>query len=247
MDKKPVIIISSCLTGDKVRYNGKSSENQFVVTLSKHVEVIKVCPEVEIGLGVPRKKVFLVKKNGYALFQEETGKELTREINRFSDSFLSSLKSVDGFLLKSKSPSCGVYYGAKTYKNANRTGYVGRKKGLFAQVVKQRFPFHPVEDEERLKNFYIKFAFLTKIYLFFFFRRYGADHILENYPQLLKLFSSKGFKKFKKIKTIDSFYNIFRKNINKKSIEKKIPFFCEEIKKGSKEKLVIFPEELLYV
>ncbi|MBK3331475.1 DUF523 domain-containing protein [Persephonella atlantica] len=239
MDKKPVLVVSGCLVGEKVRYNGKDATDHFAVKLSEYINVVKVCPEVGAGLGIPRKKVFLVKKNGYALFQEETGKELTQEINRFSDSFLSSLKGVDGFLLKSKSPSCGVYYGAKTYRNANRTGYVGRRKGLFAQAVKKRFPFHPIEDEERLKDFYIRFVFLTKVYLFFYYREYGADYLLEKYPHMLKLFSNKGFDRFIKNRNDSTFYSIFKKNIRKK-----IFLFLE---RGIKEDFLIFPKELLNI
>ncbi|MDQ7054991.1 MAG: DUF523 domain-containing protein [Persephonella sp.] len=200
MGKKPVLVVSSCLVGEKVRYNGKDATDRFAVKLSECVSVIKVCPEVGAGLGIPRKKVFLVKKNGYALFQEKTGRDITYKINSFSESFLSSLKGIDGFLLKSKSPSCGVYHGAKTYRNTDRTGYVGRKKGLFAQAVKRKFPFHPVEDEERLKDLYIRFVFLTRVYLFFYYREYGADYVLEKYPHVLKLFSNRGFNRFKKSK-----------------------------------------------
>ncbi len=239
MNKKPVLVASSCLTGERVRYDGQNAADHFVIKLSKYVSIIKVCPEVEIGLGIPRKKVFLVKKNSYALFQEKTGKELTQQLNRFSKKFLSSLKCVDGFLLKSKSPSCGVYHGAKTYKNADRTGYLGRKRGLFAQAVKESFPFHPVEDEKRLKDFHIRFLFLTKLYLFFYFREYGADYVLEKYPEQLKLFSNTGFKKFKKYRDSTTFLNIFRGNIGRKTLQKKVPDFSE--------KIIIFPRELLYI
>lgn len=242
----PSVVFSSCLLGDKVRYDGSSSEDEFALRLKKFVNPVKVCPEVEIGLGVPRKKIFVLKSNGYAVIQEETGKDFTQELNRFSERFLKSLKNVDGFLLKSKSPSCGVS-GVKTYKNPDRTGYIGRRKGIFALKVKEKFPYHPVEDEVRIKDFYTRYYFLTRLYLLFNGRTKGYDFVLKKYPHILKLFNQSRFTAFEKNPDIENLLKIFSINFSQKIAERKVKNFKEKLLKDPefREKYIIFPYQLI--
>ncbi|SNZ02166.1 Uncharacterized conserved protein YbbK, DUF523 family [Persephonella hydrogeniphila] len=243
LQDKPVVVFSSCLTGEKVRYDGKSAENILSLKLLKYVNPVNVCPEVEIGLGVPRKKIFLVKNNGYSVFQEGTGADLTQKLTEFSQSFLTSLKDVDGFFLKSKSPSCGVS-GTKTYRNINRTGYIGRRRGIFAQIVKEKFPYHPVEDEERLKDFYRRYYFFTRIFLFYIYRKKGGDFIIEKYPHILSMINRTGFIRFKKNPDRNNFLKIFSVSFTQKragtDFERKI---LKDL--DFRRRFVIFPKELL--
>ncbi len=113
---KPKIIISKCLEFDACRYDGQIINNQYIKKLKKHIEFITVCPEVEIGMGTPRLPIKIIESSkGKQLFQPETGKNYLRKMKKFSNEFLNE-KNVDGFILKSKSPSCGVNT-AKIYPN----------------------------------------------------------------------------------------------------------------------------------
>ncbi len=243
---KPVVVFSSCLLGEKVRYDGSSSEDQFALKLKDFVYPVKVCPEIEIGLGVPRKKIFLLKINGCRVIQEETKADFTSDLNRFSKNFLKSLKTVDGFFLKSKSPSCGVS-GAKTYKNPDRTGYIGRKTGLFALNVKKYFPYYPVEDEIRLKDFHRRYYFLTRLYILFYGRSRGFDFVLKNYPHILKLFNKSRFADFEKNPDKKNLLKIFSLPFTQKVAEKKVKNFREKILNDPdfRKSYVIFPYQLI--
>ncbi len=161
---KPRLVVSACLLGERVRYDGGSAEDEFVLELSSMCEVIPVCPEVSIGLGVPRDKIVVYIEEGKPrLSQPSTSLDLTQRMESFSDNFLRSLPQVDGFVLKSKSPSCGVSR-TKTYIDPYGKLYRGLGKGLFALEVLRRYPHYPVEDEIRLRDERRRLLFLAKVY-----------------------------------------------------------------------------------
>jgi len=162
---KPNIVISECINLKPVRYNGGIVNDEFAKKLSEYVNYIPVCPEVAIGMGVPRNPVILIEKdNDIKMIDPQTQKDYTDHIIQFSQDFLKNLKDIDGFLLKSKSPSCGVK-SAKKYIQNNKVA-VGKINGLFAQKVVENFPDIPVEDEGRLKDNNIRRNFLVKIFSF---------------------------------------------------------------------------------
>ena len=106
---KPVVVLSRCLEYEPVRYNAQVIPYDFVRQLEPWVTFVPVCPELEIGLGVPRDPIRIVSIDGDArLIQPTTDRDVTREMHQFSESFLASLGDVDGFLLKNRSPSCGI-------------------------------------------------------------------------------------------------------------------------------------------
>lgn len=161
---KPRIVLSACLNLEQVRYDGGLVRDEFVLKLRDFCEVISICPEVSIGLGVPRDKIIVYKKDSeYRLSQPSTGVDLTQAMVDFSERFLSSLTEIDGFLLKSKSPSCGVS-NTLVYRDSKGEKFYGRYKGIFAIKVLERFKYLPVEDEKRLKNDDIRRHFLTKLF-----------------------------------------------------------------------------------
>jgi len=162
--ERPTIAVSKCLGFEPVRWNGEMIPDPFVKNLRAHVHFLPVCPEVEIGLGVPRKPVRVVEKGGSRkLFQLETNKDFTKNILDFADSFVSSLGEVDGFVLKSRSPSCGIK-DVKIYPGTEKTSPTGRSAGFFGGTIVDRFSFLGVEDEGRLTNFDLRETFLTRIF-----------------------------------------------------------------------------------
>ncbi|MDD4858406.1 MAG: DUF523 domain-containing protein, partial [Candidatus Krumholzibacteria bacterium] len=106
---RPTVVVSKCLGFAACRYNGLGISSDFVKALMPDVDFVPVCAEVEIGLGVPREPIRVASgPNGLRLLQPSTGLDVTERMVRFARTFLESLSAVDGFILKSRSPSCGV-------------------------------------------------------------------------------------------------------------------------------------------
>ncbi len=161
---RPRLVLSRCLELEKVRYNGEKIAYEFVRELEPFVDLVPICPEVEIGLGVPRDPIRLIDgKEGVRLFQPSTGRDLTVEMETFSDDFLSSLPPVDGFVLKNRSPSCGIS-DVKLYTAEGNPSSAGKRAGMFGQAAIDRFGDVAIEDEGRLRNFRIREYFLTKLF-----------------------------------------------------------------------------------
>lgn len=164
MNGCPIVYVSKCLGFAKCRYNGITIHDDFVETLKPHVDYVTACPEVEIGLGVPRDPVRIVKQKGKRrLVQPLTGKDVTASMNDFCETFLGQIQKVDGFLLKSRSPSCGIK-DVKIYATMEKNTSIGKGAGFYGSKVLTHFPKHPVEDEGRIRNFRIREHFLTQLF-----------------------------------------------------------------------------------
>ncbi|ABC76454.1 YbgA family protein [Syntrophus aciditrophicus] len=187
---KPVVVVSKCLGFDSCRYNGDIIDAPFVDKLRSHVTFVPVCPEVEIGLGVPRKPIRIVSDKGITtLYQPATGKDFTGTMRSFVDDFLGSLTEVDGFLLKNRSPSCGVG-DVKIHAGFDEGARMFRGSGFLGGAVLERFAGLPVEDEGRIRNFTIREHFLTRLFLFARFRevkKSGSMRGLVDFHSLQKL------------------------------------------------------------
>lgn len=163
---KPNLLISKCFNSN-VRYDGGTIKDPFIEILKKYINFVDICPEIEIGLGVPRDKIIIVKYGDEKrLIQYQTGKDLTGKMKRFTEKFLENLYAIDGFILKSKSPSCGIS-SANYYINDK---IAGKTDGFFAEEIKRRFPYLPIESEGRLKDKDIREHFLIRIFSFSEFR-----------------------------------------------------------------------------
>jgi uncharacterized protein YbgA (DUF1722 family)/uncharacterized protein YbbK (DUF523 family) len=170
---RPVIVISECLEFEPVRYNGVQIPFDLVHELDPHVSFRPICPEVQIGLGVPRDPIRLVRMKGARtakdqplpaqLIQPATSRDVTRDMADFSNRFLGGLAEVDGFVLKSRSPSCGLG-GVKIFADAEGKSPVAHRAGLFATEVLHRFPWAAIEEEGRLLNYRLRHHFLTKLF-----------------------------------------------------------------------------------
>lgn len=187
---RPIVVTSRCFEFDACRYNGLMIPNNFVQALEPWVEFRPVCPELEIGLGVPRDPVRIVIEGGERkLVQPASGRDLTRLMSEFSARFLDTLSEADGFILKSRSPSCGLK-DAKEFPDSESETASGKGAGFFAGAVIERFPGLAVEDEGRLGNFRIREHFLTKLYTLARFRgviKTGTASALVNFHTENKL------------------------------------------------------------
>ncbi len=186
----PKVVVSKCLEFDQVRYNGEVIPDKVVQRLEPHVTFMPICPEVEIGLGVPRDIIRIVREEEEErLVQPATGKDLTEPMRTFANGFLDSLGEVDGFLLKNRSPTCGIQ-DVKVYDKPEKSPVVGKTKGLFAQEVLDRHPGLAVEEEGRLKNFRIREHFFTKLFTLSHFRE------LKKEPSIKKLVHFQSINKY---------------------------------------------------
>lgn len=156
--------ISSCLLGNPVRYDGAGKlDNHILDTFGSLVEFVPICPEVESGMPAPREPMQLagdvVKPR---LITIETRIDRTDELTRWITDKLRELEQagICGFILKARSPSCGVH---DTEFFSPEGESLGRRAGLFAEAVMIRFPSLPVEDEEALRDHEILERFIKRI------------------------------------------------------------------------------------
>ncbi len=156
--------ISSCLLGDAVRYDGGHKLDQYLLDMfGQNVEWVAICPEVEAGLSVPREPMQLVTDGMRTrLVTAQTGRDLTDTLTHWIGIEMKRLEQepVRGFVLKARSPCCGVY---DTPLFSAAGVVVGKRAGLFAQTVMNRFSVLPVEDEERLRDPRVREAFLVRV------------------------------------------------------------------------------------
>lgn len=153
-DELPVLVVSRCLTGDACRWDGDALSTAPAAALAGLARLVPVCPELELGLGVPRGRVVVaLGADGAArLVQPDTGADLTARMAEFCAAFCRRLGAVDGVVLKKKSPSCGLgdvkRYVAPDYeRHLDRLG-----DGFFALALALHFPGVPRADEETLAD-----------------------------------------------------------------------------------------------
>lgn len=143
MPKKKSIAISACLLGHKVRYDGAHQAHKIIIKqLTNRFNIIAVCPEVEIGLGVPREKIELHQKGEkvHLLTCAQPVIDLTEQMITYAQAFLNN-HNICGIILKDKSPSCGV----ANCKQWNEAGEMQRDgTGIFAATVIKLKPDLPM-------------------------------------------------------------------------------------------------------
>lgn len=170
---RPRVVVSECLGFAAVRYNGQILTSRFVEALRDHVNFVRVCPEVGMGMGVPRDPIRVVLSDGEArLHQPSTGRDWTGEMRAFCREFLGGLGEIDGFILKSKSPSCGIS-DVKIFAGEEGSP-VERDAGLFARAVLDAYPWAATQDEGRLTNLRLRHHFLAHLWTLARLRRVEA-------------------------------------------------------------------------
>jgi len=169
MNNKIKIGVSSCLIGEKVRWNGDHKQNHFVrEVLANYFEYVSVCPEMEVGMGVPRETVALygnLEKS--RMISKKTQTDWTRPMKNYIKDRLKSLTHDDlcGYIFKSKSPSCGL--GRIPVYSEFGSNKVRHGSGMFAQAFTKAFPIVPTEDEGRLNDPRIRENFIVKVFSFY--------------------------------------------------------------------------------
>lgn len=164
MLEKPRVLVSKCLGFCKCRYDGAVLPSKFVEALKPYVDFVQVCPEVEIGLGVPRDFVRLVLVDDkLELYQPKNDRFVTDEMNEYSHRVLSEINDVEGAILKGRSPTCGIK-DVKIYHGTKKGTGSSKGVGIFADHVYSYFPTAAIEEEGRLTNLRIREHFLVKLF-----------------------------------------------------------------------------------
>jgi len=158
--------ISSCLLGTRVRFDGGHKRSAFVTDqLAPFVSFVSVCPEVDVGMGVPRETIRLEDSDqGVRLVAPKSGTDHTTAMQRYARTKVRELAALDlcGYILKKDSPSCGmervrVYGGG----GVRRSGV-----GAFATVLLETLPHLPVEEEGRLNDARLRDNFIERVFAY---------------------------------------------------------------------------------
>ena len=160
--------VSSCLVGEKVRWNGDHKQDQYVrEVLANYFEYVSICPEMEVGMGVPRETVALYGDlDKSQMISKKTQTNWTKPMERYIKGRINSLAHDDlcGYIFKSKSPSCGL--GRVPVYSEFGSHKVKHGPGMFAQAFTNKFPLVPTEDEGRLNDPLIRENFIVKVFSF---------------------------------------------------------------------------------
>ena len=160
--------VSACLLGQEVRFDGGHKRNDFLTgTLGDFVEFVAVCPEVDIGLGIPRESLRLVRGDDGAvrMVANKSGADVTEAMNAYAERRATALEREDlsGYVLKKDSPSCGMAR-VRIYGRAGMPMRDGR--GLFAEALIRGLPDLPVEEEGRLNDPSLRENFIERVFAY---------------------------------------------------------------------------------
>jgi uncharacterized protein YbgA (DUF1722 family)/uncharacterized protein YbbK (DUF523 family) len=160
--------VSRCLLGEEVRFDGGHKRDRFLTdVLSRYVEWVPVCPEVEAGFGTPREAMRLVGASERPQLMTITSeRNMTRPLTVFTRRKLETLEemALSGYIFKKDSPSCGI----ERVKLFDAKGMPRRAGiGLFARAFKERFPLIPIEDEGRLYDPALRDHFIERIFCYY--------------------------------------------------------------------------------
>jgi len=166
--------VSGCLLGEEVRFDGGHKRSRFVTDeLGRFVEWVPVCPEVEVGMGVPRPPIRIVQPAGTSgedaqrLQEVKSGHRHTSAMTRFARSRVAGLARTDlcGFILKKDSPTCGMER-VRVWREDKDGGATRDGRGFFARVLLDRMPMLPVEEEGRLEDPALRERFVERIFAY---------------------------------------------------------------------------------
>jgi len=157
--------ISSCLLGEKVRFDGGHKKNSYILgVLTQYFSFVPFCPEVEAGLGTPREPIRLLKEGSdiKCVGVKTPEWDVTEQLEAVAKPKREWQRSLCGYILKKDSPSCGMAR-VKVYSKGapNRTGV-----GLFAKGLMNNFPHLPIEEEGRLQDPHLRENFIQRVYIY---------------------------------------------------------------------------------
>lgn len=178
--------ISSCLLGQEVRYNGGHKRSRYLQDiLSQYFDYIPICPEMGIGMGVPRQPIRLITTSGNnvegieAALSDDNNVRFTNQLKEYAQKQAQSLTDASGYIFMQKSPSCG-YSRVKLYHENGNPLEVAQ--GIYAAELDRLLPLMPKEEAGRLSDAMIRENFITRVMAYHDWQQNVAYHLT---PQTL--------------------------------------------------------------
>jgi uncharacterized protein YbbK (DUF523 family)/uncharacterized protein YbgA (DUF1722 family) len=165
--EKPNILVSSCLLGNKVRYNGGHTKSDSLLALEPFVNFIPICPEVDMGMPVPRKTLRVVE--GELIDSEEVNWTAKAKAKFHEYKLEIDWDNIHGMILMKKSPSCGLER-VKQYQKGSKQ-HLEMGQGYFAKRLRENFPHIPYLDSGRLESKSLRNNFLIQLFSYYRFRK----------------------------------------------------------------------------
>lgn len=158
--------ISSCLLGQEVRFDGGHKHNGYITeSLGQFFEFVPFCPEVAIGLGIPRPPIRLV-RHGQAIEArgvKDPALDVTDKLAAYAGKVAAKLDAVSGYILKKNSPSCGMER-VKVYTVKGMP--VTTAAGIYAGALMEQLPELPFEEEGRLMDPVLRENFVERVFVY---------------------------------------------------------------------------------
>lgn len=166
MSNKPIVGVSACVVGQPVRYDKGHKQSYFVTDkLNQLVTLKPICPEVGMGLSVPRPTIRLRDVDETVRLMDDVNHiDYTDRIARFSADALPNMANYSGFIVCKKSPSCGMER-VKVYQEDGK-GSRNDGRGLFTTALMERYPLLPVEEDGRLNDVNLRENFVLRVLIY---------------------------------------------------------------------------------
>lgn len=231
---RPTLVVSACLMGESVRWNATAATCRWIVDeLSKFTNIITICPEMMMGLGVPRPTIrlgrLIPEDDQNLLVETKTGMDHTDLANKTIDKVIEKGRNAEGFILKAKSPSCGIEK-VKLYNLSSGHSIDHKQKGIFAASLMENYPDAGYVDEGRLVNPLLREHFVIVVFALFNLKNIdrkisALQKFHAQYKYLLMAFAPSDLKKLGNIcadhngksfeEVYDSYYEIFSSALRK--------------------------------
>ncbi|WQG58990.1 DUF523 and DUF1722 domain-containing protein [Pseudomonas sp. RTB3] len=164
---KPRIGISACLMGVEVRFNGGHKESHLCTrSLTEYFDFVPACPEVAIGMGIPREAIRLIgdPANPQAVGSVHSELNVTQALADYGTHMATEMDDICGYIFMQKSPSCGLER-VKVYQD-NGVPATDGGRGIYAQAFCARHPNLPVEEDGRLNDPVLRENFITRVFVY---------------------------------------------------------------------------------
>lgn len=169
--------ISTCLLGEKVRFDGGHMQSRICIDdLSEFFDWTTTCPEVAIGMPIPRPTIHLVKgENQPRLLDTKTHEnDYTQAMNDFAHKRSDALDYLCGYVVAKGSPSCGMerikvwlHNPEEKKKNGNWQVHNTEGVGLFTQKLMDKYPCLPIEENGRLNDLNLRDNFIARVFIYY--------------------------------------------------------------------------------
>ena len=171
-DQKIILGVSSCLLGQEVRFDSSHKHNRYLTdTLGEYFDFQPFCPEVAIGLGIPRPPIRLVKIGNEVRVRgvKDPDQDVTDALNNYAQQAAAQCTNISGYIFKSKSPSCGMER-VKVYSEQGNP--IDSASGVYAAGIMQQLPSLPVEEEGRLMDPHLRENFIERVFIYHRWQQY---------------------------------------------------------------------------